>query len=87
MAPLDRVFALEVEFHRRLRCQAPGIADSAALHTSYALQSGYEALLYRIGRVTRQDVDRLTEEFTRTGDPRDALAARSFVIGHLPLVK
>jgi hypothetical protein len=76
MSPLERLFALEVEFHRKLRCETPGTPDAAALHTSYALQSGYEPLLRRTGRVTAQDLSRLAERFTLTGDPRDVLAAR-----------
>ena len=47
MTPLERLFLLEVEFHRRLRTQAPGTADASSLHTSYALQSGYEPLIGR----------------------------------------
>jgi hypothetical protein len=39
--PLERHFAMEVEYHRRLRCEAFG-ADATSLHTSYALQSGAE---------------------------------------------
>ena len=45
MTPLERLFRLEVEFHRRLRTDAPGTVDVAGLHTSYALQSGYEPLI------------------------------------------
>ena len=50
MSPLEQLFALEVEFHRRLRTEAPGTGDAAATHTSYALQSGYEQLLQRVGQ-------------------------------------
>src|SRR4051794_21816301 len=42
MAPLDQLFALEIEYQRKLRCDAPGKQDATALHTSYALQAGYE---------------------------------------------
>lgn len=44
MEPLEQRFAMEVEYHRRLRCEAAGV-DATSLHTSYALQSGYEPLL------------------------------------------
>lgn len=27
LVPLDQLFALEIEFHRKLRCEAPGTAD------------------------------------------------------------
>jgi hypothetical protein len=76
MAPLERLFALEVEFHRKLRWAAPSDAGVAALHTSYALQSGYEQLLRRVGSVTAQDVNRLTERLVLACDARDVLAAR-----------
>jgi hypothetical protein len=42
MSPLEQLFALEVEFHRRLRTEAPGTDDAATIHTSFALQSAYE---------------------------------------------
>jgi hypothetical protein len=49
MMPLEQLFRLEIESHRRLRTQAPGIADPSGLHTSYALQSGYEPLIRAVG--------------------------------------
>lgn len=76
MSPLETLFRLEIEFHRRLRTQAPGNEDSRALHTSYALQAGYEPLIRSIGTVTAQDVDRLRARLALAGDPRDVLAAR-----------
>jgi hypothetical protein len=79
MTPLEQLFALEVEFHRRLRTEAPGARDTAALHTSYALQSGYEPLLRRIGRVTPGEIESLRERYALAGDPRDVLAARDSV--------
>ena len=85
MAPLETLFALEIEFHRKLRQEAPGTADTAALHTSYALQSGYEPLLRRIGAVTAHDIERLAERFMAAGDTRDVLSARDSVAGLLGL--
>jgi len=76
MAPIERLFALEVEFQRRKRILAPDSGDAGATHISYALQSGYERLLYSIGRVTAADIDRLVERFNLVGDARDVLAAR-----------
>ncbi len=76
MPPLERLFRLEIEFHRRLRTQAPGTADTGALHTSYALQAGYEPLIGAVGTVTARDVDRLHARLTRACDPRDVRAAR-----------
>jgi hypothetical protein len=75
MAPLEQLFRLEIEFHRRLRTQAPGTADARALHTSYALQAGYERLIRATGPVTAQDLDQLTT-LTLAGNIRDILAAR-----------
>jgi hypothetical protein len=76
MSPLEQILFLEIEFHRKLRTEAPGTADPAALHTSYALQSGYEPLLRRLGPVTAQDIERLAQRFILAGDARDVLAAR-----------
>jgi hypothetical protein len=76
MLPLEQLFALEVEFHRRLRTAAPGTGDASAIHTSYALQSGYEPLLKRVGSVTEPDVEAVRERLLMAGDPRDVLSAR-----------
>jgi hypothetical protein len=81
MAPLERLFALEMESHRNLRRDAPGTQDPTALHTGYALQAGYEPILKRLGRVTAQDIERLARRCTAAGDPRDVLAARDLLIG------
>ena len=64
MTPLERLFRLEVEFHRRLRTEAPDTADPRALHTSYALQSGYEPLLRAAGAVCARDIERLHDRLT-----------------------
>ncbi len=79
MSPLEQLFALEVEFHRRLRTEAPGTGDASAIHTSYALQSGYEQLLKRVGCVTGTDIESLRERMTLAGDARDVLNARDSV--------
>jgi hypothetical protein len=85
MPPLERLFRLEIEFHRRLRTQAPGTVDASALHTSYALQSGYEALIGAAGTVTAADLDRLRARLAPSGDPRDVRAARNSLAGLLGL--
>jgi hypothetical protein len=72
---LEQLFALEVEYHRRLRCEARG-GDAASMHTSYAWQSGYEPLLRGLGRVSPRDIERLADLFILTGDARDVLNAR-----------
>ena len=76
MSPLKQLFRLEIEFHRRLRTQAPGTVDSRPLHTSYALQAGYEALIRAAGTMAADDIDRLQVRLALAGDPRDILAAR-----------
>ena len=74
MSPPEGPFRLEIEFHRRLRTQAPGTADVRALHTSYALQAGYEALIGAVGTVTPREFERLHARLAQTGDARDILA-------------
>jgi len=76
MSPLEKLFRLEIEFHRRLRTQAPGTADVGALHTSYALQSGYEPLIRAAGRVTGRDIELISQRLAMAADARDLLAAR-----------
>jgi hypothetical protein len=76
VSPLEKLFRLELEFHRRLRTQAPGTADASSLHTSYALQTGYEQLIPVIGTVTARQIEQLRERFTLAGDTHDLLAAR-----------
>jgi hypothetical protein len=34
MTPLETLFRLEIEFHRRLHTVAPGLIDAGSLHTS-----------------------------------------------------
>jgi hypothetical protein len=75
MSPLERLFRLEIEFHRRLRPSADGRADVGALHTSYPLQSGYEPLLREVGAVAAADIDWLRQRLALAGDARDVLAA------------
>jgi len=44
--------------------------------TSYALQTGYEQLIWATGTVTSQDIETLPERFMLAADTRDLLAAR-----------
>jgi hypothetical protein len=85
MSPLEQLFALEVEFHRRLRTEAAGTGDVSAIHTSYALQSGYEQLLKRVGSVTGSEIEAVRERLLMAGDARDVLSARDSVMGILGL--
>ena len=89
MSPLERLFHLEIEFHRCLRTQAPGTGGASSVHASYALQAGYEQLIRSIGFVAAQDVETLRERLTLAGDARDVLAARDSVkqlLGISPLI-
>jgi hypothetical protein len=75
MGPLEQLFALEVEFHRRLRCELQG--NATALHIRYALQSGYERLIAQVGDgVTFHTIERLRGSHAVAGDVRDLIAAR-----------
>jgi hypothetical protein len=76
MSPLERLFALEREYHRLLRCAGPGTTESAAPHTSWALQHGYDPLMRSVGRVTAEDLERLCSRSIASGDARDVQAAR-----------
>jgi hypothetical protein len=83
VAPLEQLFRLEVEYHRRLRTEAPGTPDPGSLHTSYALQNGYEGLIRAVGAATGKDVEAVKNRHGLAGDPRDVLAARDSVKGLL----
>jgi hypothetical protein len=83
MPPLERLFRLEVEFHRRLRSEVDGLPDTGGLHTSYALQAGYEPLLLSVGPVAATDVEALAGKLAPAGDARDVLRARDSIIGLL----
>ena len=85
MSPLEKLFRLEIEFHRRLRTAVPGTTDAPSLHTSFALQTGYESLIPAIGAVTTSDIERLRQRLFLIADPRDILAAREFLMQVLPV--
>jgi len=53
------------------------------VHTSYALQAGYEPLLRSIGGVAAADVEALAGKLAPAGDARDVLRARDSIIGLL----
>ena len=76
VSPLEKLFRLEIEFQRRLRTAAAGTADASSLHTSFALQTGYEQLIRATDAVTPQQIESLRERFVHAGDARDLLAAR-----------
>ena len=80
MTPLEQLFRFEIEFHRRLRTEAPGTGDARGVHTSYASQSGYERLIRAVGTVSHQEVVALQERLTLAGDTRDVVNARDSVL-------
>ena len=79
MTPLERLFRLEIDFHRRLRSHPCPPDDIGNLHTSYALQNGYEMLLRSTGPVAALDIERLKTRLRPVVDPRDILAASDSV--------
>ncbi len=79
MAPLESLFRLEIEYHRRVRELPPGVVDSGSLHTSFAMQTGYEPLLHALGPVIAEDIERLRDHLALAADPRDALSARDLL--------
>jgi hypothetical protein len=79
MSPLETLFRLEIDFHRRLRAQVPGTADAGSIHTSYAIQFGYDQLIRSLGAVTVRDLETLKERLMMAGDARDVIAARDSV--------
>jgi len=75
MSVLDRLFRLEIEFHRLFRSEGVNALEAAGIHTSYALQNHYEPLLRTIGVVAPSDLASATERMMGMGDPRDVQAA------------
>src|SRR5262245_27645161 len=71
VAPLEQLFLLEVEYHRHLRTETPGTPDPGGLHTSYALQNGYEGLIRAVGAATGKDVEAVKHRHGLAGDPRE----------------
>jgi hypothetical protein len=78
MDALERLFLLEIEFHRQRRNAGalPQVGDAGAAHTSYAIRHGYEGLLGAARAATGQDIEVLKLRLAFAGDPRDVLAAR-----------
>jgi hypothetical protein len=75
MSVLDRLYRLEIEFHRLFRAEGVHAVEAAGIHTSFALQNGYEPLLRTIGIVAPADLAGATERMMGMGDPRDVQAA------------
>jgi len=75
MSVLDRLYRLEIEFHRLFRAEGVNAMEAASIHTSYALQNNYEPLLRMIGTVAPSDLAMAAERMAGMGDPRDVQAA------------
>lgn len=75
MSVLDRLYALEIEFHRIFRVERLGAPDASGVHLSYALQNGYEPLLRTLGVVAPVQLALATERMMGVCDPRDVQAA------------
>ena len=59
--------------------------ESAELHASFAIQHGYEIRLAQARGATAMDFDRLSEELTPAGDPKDVLRATGLLRSVLDL--
>jgi len=75
MTALDRLYNLEIEFHRLYRAEGISPIDAAGIHTSYAMQNQYEPLLRTLGAVDPSDLAGATERMMGMSDPRDVRAA------------
>lgn len=75
MTVLDRLYSLEIEFHRRFRVEAINAVEAWNIHTSYALQHGYEPLLRTAGTVDPAALAKTKARMATVSDPRDVEAA------------
>ena len=82
MNALERLFLLEVGFHRRLRTQGFGdIVDCAGIHATYTMQCGYDGLIRAIGgTIFPRDLEKVRERLRLMCDARDLMAARDSVL-------
>ena len=78
MAPLERFFVLEVEFHRKLRTVvAADAADGGGAYTrAMRCSRGMSRSCGSVGRVTVRDIEQVAAQGARAADARDVLAAR-----------
>lgn len=75
MSVLEQLYSLEIEFHRRFRSQFINAHEAESIHTSYALQQGYEPLLRTVGRVDLATLAAAKDRMAGQHDPRYAEAA------------
>ena len=62
-------------FRSRFRLEAINAVEAASIHTSYALQNGYEPLLRTVGTVDPVTLSQAKDRMVAVGDPRDVQAA------------
>lgn len=79
MTVLDHLYSLEIEFHRRFREEAINAVEAWNIHTSYALQHGYEPLLLTIGTVDSAALATAKDRIIGMSDPRNVQAAFHFL--------
>jgi hypothetical protein len=75
MTALDRLYNLEIEFHRLYRAEGISPIDAAGIHTSYAMQNHYEPLLRMLGAIEPSELAEASERMMGMCDPRDVRAA------------
>jgi hypothetical protein len=75
MSILDRLYHLEIEFHRLFRAEGINPFEAASVHTSYALQNQYESMLRTMVLVDQSELAKVAERMMGMGDPRDVQAA------------
>lgn len=69
--PLEQLFRQGLMYYRRLRTLDLATANTPGLHTSYALQCGYEQLIHRLGMATHRDIEHVCQQLALTSDTRD----------------
>jgi hypothetical protein len=85
MDALETLFHLEVEFHWRLRASDLGVYEVKSIHTSYALENGYERLIVQAGNVKAEAIETLATRNKLSEDPRDVQWARDSLLMLIPI--
>ena len=75
MSVLDHLYSLEIEFHRRFREEAINAVEAWSIHTSYALQHGYERCCGTVGTVDSAELAKAKDRMMGMSDPRDVQSA------------
>ncbi|ODU00546.1 MAG: hypothetical protein ABS79_03140 [Planctomycetes bacterium SCN 63-9] len=85
MSVLEQLYRLEMEFHRLTEAQSISELEAESIHTSYALQQGYEPLLRTVGVVDTASLAATKDRMAGLYGPRRAEAAFRFLRQLLPL--